>query len=70
MITEEDYKLLKLQHEEACKISDYSKMIMIGDENHNKMKEYEREFLCRHTRTESYQGGQLDRCLDCGKTWG
>lgn len=25
---------------------------------------------CKHTRIEEIQGGQIERCLDCGKTWG
>jgi hypothetical protein len=69
MLTKEEYEQLKEQHEQACKISDYSKMVMMGDENHKKMKEYERQ-TCQHKRITSYQGGQIDECLDCGKTWG
>ena len=68
-LTKEEYEQLKEQHEQACKISDYSKMIMMGDENHKKMKEYE-SLTCKHTRITSHQGGQIDECLDCGKTWG
>jgi len=26
--------------------------------------------VCKHTRIEEIQGGQIERCLDCGKTWG
>ncbi len=26
--------------------------------------------LCKHKRIEEIQGGQIERCLDCGKTWG
>lgn len=26
--------------------------------------------LCKHTRIEEIQGGQIERCLDCGETWG
>jgi hypothetical protein len=25
---------------------------------------------CPHKRIEEIQGGQIERCLDCGKTWG
>lgn len=25
---------------------------------------------CKHTRIEEIQGGQIERCRDCGKTWG
>lgn len=25
---------------------------------------------CKHLRIEEIQGGQIERCLDCGKTWG
>ena len=69
MITKEEYEALKIQHEVACKISDYSKMVMVGDENYKQMKLYEAQF-CKHSRIVSHQGGQIDECLDCGKTWG
>lgn len=69
MITKEEYEALKKQHEDGCKTNDYSKMVMMGDENHKKMKLYERQF-CKHSRIASHQGGQIDECLDCGKTWG
>ena len=69
MITKEEYEALKQQHEDGCKTNDYSKMVMMGDENHKKMKLYERQF-CKHLRITSHQGGQIDECLDCGKTWG
>lgn len=69
MITKEEYEALKQQHEDGCKTNDYYKMVMMGDENHKKMKLYERQF-CKHSRITSHQGGQIDECLDCGKTWG
>ena len=68
VITKEEYEKLKSQHEEGCKNNDYSKM-MIGDENDKKIKLYERQF-CKHSRIVSHQGGQIDECLQCGKTWG
>lgn len=70
MITKLEYEALRQQHEIACKQNDYSKMIMIGDANHKKMKEYEAEFVCKHTRIIEEQGGQIERCADCGRTWG
>jgi hypothetical protein len=69
MIDKPEYERLMKQHEEGCKNNDYSKMIMSGDDNHKKIKEYERQF-CKHKRITSHQGGQIDECLDCGKTWG
>lgn len=70
MITKEEYEALQLQHEEGCKTNDYSKMIMMGDDNHKKMKAYEREYICKHNNIISHQGGQIDECINCGKTWG
>lgn len=70
MITKKQYLALKKQHEIACENGDYSKMIMLGDPNHKKMKEYERKYICKHTRIIEEQGGQIERCLDCGETWG
>lgn len=70
MITKAEYEALKEQHEEGCKNNDYSKMIMSGDENSKKMKEYEREFVCKHTNISEMQGGQIEECRNCGKTWG
>ena len=26
--------------------------------------------VCKHTRIEEIQGGQIERCRDCGKQWG
>ncbi len=69
MITKEEYEKLQSDHEEGCKTNDYSKMMMIGDANHKKIKEYEAQF-CKHHRVVSHQGGQVDECLDCGKRWG
>jgi len=71
MIDKPEYEKLKKQHEEACKINDYSNMIMMGDSNDEKMKEYLRESgECRHISIEEIQGGQTERCRNCGKTWG
>ena len=39
MITKEEYEALKQQHEDGCKTNDYSKMVMLGDENHKKKNE-------------------------------
>lgn len=69
MISKERYEELKAQHEKACLENDYSKMIMMGSQENRQMKEYESQF-CKHKRITSYQGGQIDECLDCGKTWG
>lgn len=69
MLTKDEYELLKAKHEKGCKNNDYSAMVFIGDENYKKMKEYEQQH-CKHLRITSYQGGQIDECLDCGKTWG
>ena len=71
MIDKIEYERLKKQHEDACKANDYSKMIMMGDVNDNKMKEYLRESgECKHTSIEELQGGQIEICRNCGKTWG
>jgi hypothetical protein len=66
MLTEKEYLELKKQHEEACKVQDYSKMIMIGDENHKKLRAYE-QLHCKHLSVAESQGGQVERCLVCGK---
>jgi hypothetical protein len=70
MITELEYKALREQHELACKQNDYSKMIMNGDDNWKKLNEYEREFVCKHSHIIEQQGGQIEICSHCGKTWG
>ena len=69
MITKKEYTKLKKQHEEGCKENNYSKMIMMGSKEEKEMKEYESKF-CKHNRIEEIQGGQIERCRDCGKTWG
>lgn len=69
MITEEEYNELRQQHEEGCKTSDYSKMVMMGSEKEKQMKEYEAEYICKHTSIEEIQGGQIERCRRCGKIW-
>lgn len=70
MITEKEYLELKARHEEGSKHNDYSKMIMHGDDNWKKMNEYEQEHVCKHTSIEEIQGGQIEKCRQCGKTWG
>lgn len=72
MISKQEYEALKKQHEEGCKNNDYSKMIMAvsTDPNYVKMQEYEQENVCKHTSIEEIQGGQIERCRTCGKTWG
>jgi hypothetical protein len=69
MITKTQYEKLKSQHESASKQNDYSKMIMVGDSNWKKMNEYEQERVCKHTSVEEIQGGQIEKCRSCGKTW-
>ncbi len=70
-LTKQEYEALQKQHEEGCKNNDYSKMIMMGDENDQAMKKYVRDNkLCKHSRIEESQGGQCERCLDCDETWG
>lgn len=70
-LTKKEYNKLKKQHEEGCKNNDYSKMIMMGDENDLAMKRYIRDNdLCKHSSIEEIQGGQIERCRQCGKEWG
>lgn len=71
-MTQEEYDKLKLDHEEGCKTNDYSKMIMVGDENHFAMRKYLRDNnLCSHKNIyENLGGTRIDECKDCGKTWG
>jgi hypothetical protein len=69
MISKKRYEELKAQHEKSCGENDYSKMIMMGSPEYNQMREYKSKF-CEHKRITSYQGGQIDECLDCGKIWG
>lgn len=46
-------------------------MIMIGSDEDLLMKEYLRESgECKHTSIEEIQGGQIERCRICNKTWG
>ena len=69
-LTKEEYDNLVKQHTEGCKTNDYSKMIMNSDANDIAMKKYIRDNdLCKHT-IEEIQGGQIERCLICGKEWG
>ena len=71
MISKEQYEKMKSDHEEGCRLNDYSKMIMIGSDEDLLMKEYLRESgECKHTSIEEIQGGQIERCRICNKTWG
>lgn len=67
MITKTEYEALKEQNSQASRNNDYSKMIMMGDPNDLKMKEYERESLCSHPSIQTF--GSTDRCSICGKEW-
>lgn len=70
-LTKEQYEKLQKDHEEGCKTSDYSKMIMMGDAKDLAIKQYIRDNdLCKHSRIEEIQGGQIEKCRDCDKTWG
>lgn len=69
MLSREEYKKLTDKHNKACEKSDYSNMIMVGDNEYKKIKEYEAK-RCEHKNTTSIQGGTIDICLDCGKRWG
>lgn len=69
MITEQTYNMLKKRNDEAILKNDYSNMIMIGDSDYKRMKEYEQAFICKHTSIEEIQGGQIERCNQCGKEW-
>lgn len=67
-LTKKQYEHLLKEHEEGCKNNDYSKMRMMGDEKDLAIKQYIRDNnLCKHSRVEEIQGGQIERCLDCGK---
>lgn len=71
ILTEQEYNDLQKRHEEGCRNNDYSKMIMMGDENDLAMKKYIRENnLCSHPYVDVQQGGQYERCTKCGKEWG
>lgn len=70
MITKAEYEKLKNQHEAASRNNDYLKMIIVGDANWKKMNKYEQERVCKHTSIEEIQGGQIEKCRQCGKTWG
>jgi hypothetical protein len=47
MLTEVEYKALKLQSEKASAENDYSKMIMIGSPEYIQMQEY-KQSVCKH----------------------
>lgn len=71
MISKEQYESMKAEHEEGCRLNDYSKMVMIGSEKDSLMREYLRESgECKHGYIEEIQGGQIERCRICNKTWG
>ncbi len=70
-LTKKQFEQLQKDHEEGCKNQDYSKMIMMGDEKDEAMKQYIRDNdLCKHSSIEEIQGGQIERCRQCGKQWG
>lgn len=67
----EEYEKIIADHIEGCKNSDYSKMIMSGDEKDLACKKYLRDNdLCNHDIVEQIGGQRLDICRKCGKTWG
>lgn len=70
-LTKIQFEQLQKDHEEGCKTNDYSKMIMCGDDKDQAMKQYIRDNdLCKHSSIEEIQGGQIERCRQCGKQWG
>lgn len=69
MISKEEYDFLQDQHKEASRKNDYSKMMMIGDDNWKKCNVYEQEFVCKHSSVTEHQGGQIEECTHCGKRW-
>ena len=69
MISKEEYDFLTEQHNEGCLKNDYDKIIMIGSPEYLKMREYEQEFVCKHGNVYELQGGQIEKCALCGKTW-
>ena len=69
ILSKAEYEQLVKQQELASKNNDYSKMIMSGDDNDIAMKKYYRDHLCEHKSIRSEQGGQIDICNLCGKTW-
>lgn len=70
-LTKKQFEQLQKDHEEGSRNNDYSKMIMSGDEKDEAMKQYIRDNdLCKHRSIEEIQGGQIERCRQCGKQWG
>ena len=71
MLTKLEYESLKTLHEEACKRNDYSNMVMVGDENYNKMKEYESQFCFHQLLIELFDenGVRMEQCISCKKIW-
>jgi DNA-directed RNA polymerase subunit RPC12/RpoP len=70
-LTKQEFEQLQKDHEIGCKTNDYSKMIMSGDSKDLAMKKYIRDNdLCKHGSIEEIQGGQVERCRQCGKEWG
>lgn len=71
-ISKEEYEKFQKDHEEGCKVNDYSRMIMMGDEKDLLMRQYLRDNnLCKHPTEymDVEQGGQIETCRICGKTW-
>ena len=57
MISKKRYDTLKKEHKEGCETSDYRKIIMVGDKNDIKMKEYEAQYICKHSSVDELMGG-------------
>ena len=66
-LTEKQYKKLVEQQRVASLKNDYSKMIMVGDENYVAMKKYFQDNICTHSNVET--AGGIDCCKYCGKQW-
>lgn len=70
-LTKKQFEQLQKDHEEGNKNDDYSKMIMSGEEKDEAIKQYIRDNdLCKHSSIQEIQGGQIERCRQCGKQWG
>ena len=69
-LNKKQYDKLVERQEKASKNNDYSKLIMAGDENDLAMKEFFKNNICKHESIEEVQGGQIEFCRLCGKTWG
>lgn len=66
-LTKKEYEKLVERQYKASKENDYSKMIMMGDENDKAMTKYKQDNLCTHPNIQTI-GGQ-DYCAQCGKTY-